>query len=160
VASDVIPSLAAKRSELARLVIETERALTRLKSDLAHVEGALKIFEPLARPSNPRSTQVEEEQTDLFGYGEIPDVVTQLLKQAIQPMSAAEITKAALRAKRIEHPTAHQTRQCRTRVARFLSRMKKKGKFAGVRYDGRIMLWSLKSTAPLIQETSSMGGMR
>jgi hypothetical protein len=120
VASGVIPSLAAKRSELARLVIETERALTRLKSDLAHVEGALKVFEPLAQSGNYKSMQVEEEQAVLLRYGEISEIVTQILKQAIQPMSAAEITQAALRAKRIEHPTAHQTRQFKARVARFL----------------------------------------
>ena len=94
--------------------------------------------------------QVGEEQAVFLRYGEIPDIVTQLLRQAIQPMSAAEITQAALRAKGIEHPTAHQTRLFKARVARFLSRMKKKGKFAGVRYNGGIMLWYLKSRSPLI----------
>ena len=71
--------------------------------------------------------QTEEDQAVLVGYGEIPEIVTQLLRQATQPMSAAEITQAALCAKRIEHPTAHQTRQFEACVARFLSRMKKKG---------------------------------
>jgi hypothetical protein len=87
-ASDVVPALAAKRSELARLVIETERALSRLRSDLAHVEGAMKLFDCDAAAC---TTEARWREKVTFRYGELPMLVLHLLKSAEQPLSTIEI---------------------------------------------------------------------
>ena len=144
-ASDVVPALAAKRSELARLVIETERALSRLRSDLAHVEGAMKLFDCDAAAC---TTEARWREKVTFRYGELPMLVLHLLKSAEQPLSTVEIARRALLGRCPEPISQQHLRWATIRVGKILSRLKAAGKLTSERCGGRTMVWAIDSTYP------------
>ena len=99
--SHVVSGLVAKRSELSGLIAHYQDEIRRIAADLAHVDGAIKIFEPDfdLRTVRPKA---HRQSNPYFEQGEIPRMVLDILRTSNgEPMSTRDVGERMLHAKGI-----------------------------------------------------------
>ncbi|EWY37269.1 hypothetical protein N825_20725 [Skermanella stibiiresistens SB22] len=134
--ADVVPTLVAKRAELANLITETERVLTQLHADLVHLDGAIKLFYPDAGgtiPSPPASVRQA-----VFQPGELPYLVLEVLRRATHPLDTVEIARRVVIARSLDAGDAGLLATTAVRVGKVLSRLRSRKKAVGTRTCGRL----------------------
>lgn len=96
----VITALVAKRAELAGEIVAAEKRLDQMRADLAHLDGALRIFGGPA----PETIAAKPVRTRCawFGNGELARWVLDTLRDAPGPMTAGDIARAVMAAKGLD----------------------------------------------------------
>ena len=94
----VISALRDKRSELAGMVRQLEQQLAQQRSNLAHVDATMLLFDPDIRPSNIRPRQ-QRQRNAWFRPGECLRLIYDELRDANQPVSTRELTEQIMRSK-------------------------------------------------------------
>jgi hypothetical protein len=98
----VVSVLQDKRSELAGLVIELEKQICRHRSNLAHVDATMRLFDPKIAPASASSSANQVAgRHEWFRRGECRRLIYDVLRDAPGPMTTQEISKAVVEAKGI-----------------------------------------------------------
>ncbi len=96
----VIGALRNKRAELAGLVCQLERQLSRQQADLAHLDATLRLFDPTIRLTaiRPRRQYV---RNTWFRHGECLRLIYDALREAGQPVTTRELCERIMQIKAI-----------------------------------------------------------
>ena len=90
--SHVVSGLVAKRSELAGLINHHQDEIRRLAADLAHVDGAIKIFDPDYDIRSVKPVTVRA-GNPWFGHGEISRWALETMRIAEGALSTRQIAE-------------------------------------------------------------------
>jgi hypothetical protein len=107
--SDVIGALSNKRSELSGIVRQLEQQLVQQRTNLAHLDATMRLFDPgiqpkQIRPKLPRARNV------WFRPGECLRLVYDQLRDAAQPITTRELAERIMRVKAMS-PTDDRRRE-------------------------------------------------
>jgi hypothetical protein len=90
----VISALVSKRAELSGELIAAERRIEQLRSDLAHIDGAIRVFDPSAVPTKIKPRRPLAVPLTSLPHGQASRVILDILRHAAAPMTAAQIADA------------------------------------------------------------------
>lgn len=130
--------LAAKRDELHKQLLETRAHEKKLICAIDHVEGAMRLFEPGGTPSRiVKNVSVHRAQK-----GSVTRLVKQMLREASEPLTAADITEVQIRQRRLKADDATFV-MMRKRVGACLTKLKNDGFIRPVHLPGLYKGWEL-----------------
>ena len=92
-----LSALRNKRASLASDIVQFERKLRACRESLVHVDACLRLLDPASEPESiPNKRPVK--RIKLFRQGELGRCILDVLRQASEPVSTADIVTAMLRA--------------------------------------------------------------
>lgn len=105
----VISGLVAKRAEILGLVQSLEGRIKQARINLAHIDAAILIFDPDAKPTAIRGRKAHE-RSGWFDPGEKSRFIRETLRTASEPISGEDVARAFMHAKGMvqEDKTARQ----------------------------------------------------
>ena len=89
-----------KRAELAGMVGQLEQQLARQRTNLAHLDATMRLFDPEIRPQEIRPRQQRARST-WFRQGECLRLIYDGLRHAPDPLTTRELAEQIMRAKAI-----------------------------------------------------------
>jgi hypothetical protein len=135
----VIGTLRHKRAELAGVVSQLERQLSRQQADLTHLDATLRLFDPTIRLSDIRPRRRYVRNT-WFRHGECLRLVYDTLREAGQPVTTRDLADRIMQIKAIP-ATEARTREL---VQRTLLALLNRAKDTIARTDvGGVVGWRL-----------------
>ena len=138
----VVSGLVAKRSEIAGLVAHHQQQITRLSSDLQHLDATLKLFAP---EIDLRILRVKEhrKRNSYFKPGECQRMVLDIFREANEePLSSRQIGERL--AKRKELPvTTEMIEQMQKNAIGIVKRLEDAGTVQAAGTDGQGRRWRL-----------------
>jgi hypothetical protein len=141
--SFVISGLVEKRAELAGILADLERKATQCRSDLVHLDAALRLFAPEYEPDAIKPKQVIPPRSLYFQMGVISDRCREALRKADgQSLSAQDIAVAAMQDKRLDVLDSKMRADFIRRILWALNRMAKRGQVTRIG-AGRNVRWKL-----------------
>jgi hypothetical protein len=135
----VIGALRNKRAELAGVVSQLERQLSRQRLDLTHLDATLRLFDPTIRPTAiwPRRQYA---RNTWFRQGECLRLIYDVLREAAQPVTTRELAERIMQIKAIPADEA----RARDLVQRTLLASLNRAKATIARGDaGGVVAWRL-----------------
>jgi hypothetical protein len=94
----VIGALSNKRAELAGIVSQLERQLAQQQANLAHLDAAMRLFDPDIRPNRICPKQ-RRARSVWFRPGECLRLIYDELREAAQPMTTRQLAERIIRVK-------------------------------------------------------------
>ena len=94
----VIGALSTKRSELAGIVGQLEQQLTQQRTNLAHLDATMRLFDPDIQPKQIRPMQ-QRARSVWFRPGECLRLIYDQLRDANQPITTRELAERIMRVK-------------------------------------------------------------
>ena len=92
-----LSALRNKRASLASDIVQLERQLRHCRESLVHVDATLRLLDPSAEPGSiPTKRPIKN--IKLFRQGELGRTILDVLRQASEPVSTADVVTAMLRA--------------------------------------------------------------
>jgi hypothetical protein len=135
----VIGALRNKRAELAGVVVQLERQLSRQRADLTHLDATLRLFDPTIRLSEIRPRRRYARNT-WFRHGECLRLIYDALREAGQPVTTRDLSERIMQIKAI--PAAEA--RARDLVQRTLLASLNRAKDTIARSDaGGVVAWRL-----------------
>ena len=135
----VIGALRNKRAELAGVVSQLERQLSRQQADLTHLDATLRLFDPTIRLTEIRPRRQYVRNT-WFRHGECLRLIYDVLREAEQPVTTRDLTERIMQIKAI--PAAEA--RIRDLVQRTLLASLNRAKDTITRTDaGGVVAWRL-----------------
>ena len=135
----VIGALRTKRAELAGVVSQLERQLSRQQADLTHLDATLRLFDPTIRVTEIRPRRQYMRNT-WFRHGECLRLIYDVLREAGQPVTTRDLTERIMQIKAI--PAAEA--RIRDLVQRTLLASLNRAKDTIARSDaGGVVAWRL-----------------
>lgn len=135
----VIGALRNKRAELAGVVSQLERQLSRQQADLTHLDATLRLFDPTIRVTEIRPRRQYMRNT-WFRHGECLRLIYDVLREAGQPVTTRDLTERIMQIKAI--PAAEA--RIRDLVQRTLLASLNRAKDTIARSDaGGVVAWRL-----------------
>ena len=98
--SHVISALRNKRAELAGIVRQLEQQLAQQRTNLAHLDATMRLFDPDIRPQEIRAKR-QRARSAWFRPGECLRLIYDELRDAAQPLTTRELAERIMRAKAI-----------------------------------------------------------
>jgi hypothetical protein len=135
----VIGALRNKRAELAGMLRQLEQQLVQQRADLAHLDAAMRLFDPEIRPNEIRPKQPRERNA-WFRPGECLRLIYDELREAAQPLTTRELTERIMRVKAM--PTADDQRRAAIQKTLLASLNRAKPTIARVEAAG-VVRWRL-----------------
>jgi hypothetical protein len=135
----VIGALRNKRAELAGMLRQLEQQLVQQRANLAHLDAAMRLFDPEIRPNEIRPKQPRERNA-WFRPGECLRLIYDQLREATQPMTTRELTERIMRVKAM--PTADDRRRAAIQKTLLASLNRAKQTIARVETAG-VVRWRL-----------------
>jgi hypothetical protein len=135
----VIAALRSKRAELAGVVSQLERQLSRQQADLTHLDATLRMFDPTIRLSaiRPRRQYV---RNTWFRHGECLRLIYDALREIEKPVTTRELAERIMQIKAIPATEA----RTRDLVQRTLLASLNRAKDTIARSDaGGVVAWRL-----------------
>src|SRR3954454_12455146 len=99
--SHVVSGLLEKRAEVAGLLKQTEREIARMKVDLNHLGGTIRIFAPDLAPGLLRAKEIHK-GNGILKPGELARYVLDTLRESPAGMTVRELTDGLLTSKGLE----------------------------------------------------------
>src|SRR5580693_725953 len=90
--TQVISALKEKRAELAGELHQAELRVTRLRSELLAIDGALRVFDPKISPHAIRPIKRRNKPTR-FRHGDFTRLIKDVLRRSTRPMSCRAIAE-------------------------------------------------------------------
>ena len=135
----VIGALRNKRAELAGVVVQLERQLSRQRADLTHLDATLRLFDPTIRVTEIRPRRQYMRNT-WFRHGECLRLIYDVLREAGQPVTTRDLTERIMQIKAIQAAEA----RIRDLVQRMLLASLNRAKDTIARSDaGGVVAWRL-----------------
>src|ERR1700729_1180377 len=94
----VVSALRDKRAELAGMVGQLEQQLARQRTNLAHLDATVRLFDPDIRPQQTRAKQ-KRARSAWFGQGECLRRIHDDRPTAAQPLTTRDLAERIMRAK-------------------------------------------------------------
>jgi hypothetical protein len=94
----VIGALRNKRAELAGTPRQLEQQLARERTNLAHLDATMRLFDPNIRPKDIRPRQ-RRTHNAWFRHGECLRLIYDELREATQPMTTRELAERIMHVK-------------------------------------------------------------
>ena len=135
----VIGALRNKRAELAGMLRQLEQQLVQQRTNLAHVDATMRLFDPDIRPKDIRPKQPRERNA-WFRQGECLRLIYDELREATQPVTTRELAERIMRVKAI--PAADDQRRERVQKTLLASLNRAKETIARVETAG-VVRWRL-----------------
>jgi hypothetical protein len=135
----VIGALRNKRAELAGMLRQLEQQLAQQRTNLAHVDATMRLFDPDMRPKDIRPKQPRT-RTAWFRPGECLRLIYDELREATQPATTRELAERIMRLKAI--PAADDQRRERIQKTLLASLNRAKQTIARVEIAG-VVSWRL-----------------
>src|SRR5271165_6188267 len=104
----VIVALRNKRAELAGTLRQLEQQLARERTNLAHLDATMRLFDPNIRPKDIRPRQ-RRTHNAWFRQGECLRLIYDELREATQPVTTRELAERIMRLKAM--PTTDDRRR-------------------------------------------------
>ena len=104
----VIGALRNKRAELAGMLRQLEQQLAQQRTNLAHLDATMRLFDPDIRPNDIRPKQ-QRARNAWFRHGECLRLIYDELREATQPVTTRELAERIMRVKAI--PAADDQRR-------------------------------------------------
>jgi len=98
VQSHVIGALSNKRAELAGIVRQLEQQLAQQRTNLAHLDATMRLFDPDIQPKQIRPKQ-QRARSVWFRPGECLRLIYDELRNADQPITTRELAERIMRVK-------------------------------------------------------------
>jgi hypothetical protein len=135
----VIGALRNKRAELAGMLRQLEQRLAQQRANLAHVDAAMRLFDPDIRP---RAIPLKQPQTRnaWFRPGECLRLIYDELREATEPVTTRERAEQIMRVKAI--PAADNDRRERVQKTLLATLNRAKQTIARVEIAG-VVRWRL-----------------
>jgi hypothetical protein len=96
--SHVVGALRNKRAELTGILCQLEQQLVQQRADLAHLDAAMRLFDPEIRPNDIRPKQPRARNV-WFRPGECLRLIYDALREATQPVTTRELAERIMRVK-------------------------------------------------------------
>src|ERR1700742_3325990 len=96
----VVSALRNKRAELAGMVGQLEQQLARQRTNLAHLDATIRLFDPNVRPQEIRAKQ-QRARSAWFRQGECLRRIHDELRNAAQPLTTRDLAERIMRAKAV-----------------------------------------------------------
>jgi hypothetical protein len=96
----VVSALRNKRAELAGMVGQLEQQLARQRTNLAHLDATMRLFDPEIRPQEIRAKQ-RRARSVWFRQGECLRRIYDELRNAAQPLTTRDLAERIMRAKAV-----------------------------------------------------------
>jgi hypothetical protein len=109
----VVSALRNKRAELAGMVGQLEQQLARQRTNLAHLDATMRLFDPDIRPQEIRAKR-QGARSAWFRQGECLRRIHDELRDAAQPLTTWDVTERIMRAKAVPASDAVTVRTPRT----------------------------------------------
>jgi hypothetical protein len=135
----VIGALRNKRAELAGMLRQLEQQLVQQRANLAHLDAAMRLFDPEIRPNEIRPKQPRERNA-WFRPGECLRLIYDELREATQPLTTRELTERIMRVKAM--PTTDDRRRAAIQKTLLASLNRAKPTVARVEIAG-VVSWRL-----------------
>jgi hypothetical protein len=127
-ADHIAAVLTAKRAELAGELIACEKRIVQIRADLESLDGAIRVFDPLAAPDKTKPKFTRLRLTPL-PHGQASRRIMDILRTAATPLTSAEIADRLSTKCGMTKPTPAQRKAMVTKVRNYLARQ-----------DGRIVV--------------------
>ena len=111
----VIGALRTKRAELSGTLRQLEQQLAQQRTNLAHLDATMRLFDPEIRPKDIRPRQLRARNA-WFRPGECLRLIYDELREATQPATTRELAERIMRLKAM--PMTHD--RCRALVQKTL----------------------------------------
>jgi hypothetical protein len=142
--SIIINALTHKRAEISDLIADLEHQVRQARVDLAHIDAALRMFDPDTAPAitRVRRGRPRVHRDGLFEEGEISRRCRDCLRKTGEPISAETIVRQAMVDKKLD---AEDARLRRDLIGRFLMALHRLYRARQVRKIGHGLgtLWAL-----------------
>jgi hypothetical protein len=135
----VIGALRNKRAELAGMLRQLEQQLLQQRTNLAHVDATMRLFDPDIRPKDIRPKQPRARNA-WFRPGECLRLIYDELREATQPVTTRELAEQIMRVKAI--PAADSDRRERIQKTLLATLNRAKQTIARVEIAG-VVRWRL-----------------
>jgi hypothetical protein len=137
-----VAALARLHAELGGSLLESRTAVEKIEADMLHVEAVIRLLAP---SFNVRAIAARRryKSNEWFERGTIARHALDILRTATEPLTAYEIAKRMLAAKKIEGATNKQARDLQAGVLRSLRNYE--GEAVERVDDRQPMRWRLKS---------------
>jgi hypothetical protein len=96
--SHVVGALRNKRAELTGILCQLEQQLVQQRADLAHLDAAMRLFDPEIRPNDIRPKQPRARNV-WFRPGECLRLIYDALREATQSVTTRELAERIMRVK-------------------------------------------------------------
>jgi hypothetical protein len=96
--SHVVGALRNKRAELTGILRQLEQQLVQQRADLAHLDAAMRLFDPEIRPNDIRPKQPRARNV-WFRPGECLRLIYDALREATQSVTTRELAERIMRVK-------------------------------------------------------------
>src|SRR5919205_2011165 len=146
-----VAALVRKRAEVAADVVACEERLKQLRADLFHLDAALRLLDPSARPDGIAAKR-SRRQNGWFSTGELPRIVLDVLREAPEPLTVPEVALAVMERRGLDAGDKAAVRVVEKRVDAALRRREGTlervalGPRAGRLEGGRLALWGVRET--------------
>ena len=135
----IIGALRNKRAELAGMLRQLEQQLAQQRTNLAHVDATMRLFDPDMRPKEIRPKQPRTRNA-WFRPGECLRLIYDELREATHPVTTRELAERIMRVKAI--PAADDQRRERIQKTLLASLNRAKQTIARVEIAG-VVSWRL-----------------
>jgi hypothetical protein len=135
----IIGALRNKRAELAGMLRQLEQQLAQQRTNLAHVDATMRLFDPDMRPKDIRPKQPRTRNA-WFRPGECLRLIYDELREATHPVTTRELAERIMRVKAI--PAADDQRRERIQKTLLASLNRAKQTIARVEIAG-VVSWRL-----------------
>jgi hypothetical protein len=119
----VIGALRNKRAELAGTLRQLEQQLARERTNLAHLDATMRLFDPNIRPKDIRPRQ-RRTHNAWFRHGECLRLIYDELREATQPVTTRELAERIMRVKAIPVADDHRRELVQKTLLASLNRAK------------------------------------
>ena len=103
----VVSALRNKRADLAGIVRQLEQQLAQQRTNLAHLDATMQLFDPDIRPQEIRPKQ-QRARSAWFRQGECLRLIYDQLRDAPRPVATRELAERIMRAKAIPAADDHR----------------------------------------------------
>jgi hypothetical protein len=119
----VIGALRNKRAELAGALHQLEQQLARDRTNLAHLDATMRLFDPNIRPKDIRPRQPRTHNA-WFRHGECLRLIYDELHEAAQPVTTRELAERIMRVKAMPAADGHRRELVQKTLLASLNRAK------------------------------------
>jgi hypothetical protein len=134
----VISALVSKRAELSGELIAAEKRIEKLRADLEHIDGAIRVFDPAAVPVKIRPRKPLSVPLTSLPHGQASRFILGILREATEPMTARQIADTLAERCGIAEPSPSQQKAMLTKVRNMLARQDGRGLIREERKDGAV----------------------
>jgi hypothetical protein len=120
----VIGALRNKRAELAGTLRQLEQQLARERTNLAHLDATMRLFDPNIRPKDIRPRQPRTHNA-WFRHGECLRLIYDQLRDATEPVTTRELAERIMRVKAIPAADDHRRELVQETLLASLNRAKR-----------------------------------